>query len=68
MAAPICVTCNLERSLISIKPVKNRHEMLQYECASCRDIFCLVTERAPLEPEDLVDITFDRPALQAAAQ
>jgi hypothetical protein len=31
-AAPICMSCNLERTLISIKPANNRHDMLQYEC------------------------------------
>jgi hypothetical protein len=64
MAAPICIDCNLERSLISIKPVKNRHEMMQYECPHCRNIFSLVVERAPLD----FDVTFDRPALQANGQ
>ena len=65
MAAPICIDCDLERSLISIKPVRNRHEMLQYECPRCRNIFCLVTQRMPLELDDLV---VHEPALQAAAQ
>jgi hypothetical protein len=65
MAAPICITCNLERSLISIEPVKNRHDMLQYECPRCRNIFSLVTQRMPLELDDLV---VHEPALQAASR
>jgi hypothetical protein len=64
-AAPICITCNLERILIGIKPVKNRHEMRQYECPSCRDVFRLVTERARLELDDL---TVEWPELQVAAR
>jgi len=64
-AAPICITCNLERSLISIKPVKNRHDMLQYECPGCRNIFSLVMQRMPLELDDLV---IHEPALQAASR
>ena len=63
MAAPICITCNLERSLISIEPVKNRHDMLQYECPNCRNVFRLVMQRAPLELDDVV---FDGSASQAA--
>jgi hypothetical protein len=65
MAAPICITCNLERTLISIKPVRNRHDLRQYECPRCRNIFSLVMERAPAEPDDLV---FHEPALQAASR
>jgi hypothetical protein len=64
-AAPICMTCNLERTLISIKPVQNRHDMLQYECPKCRNAFRLVIQRARLEFEDVV---LDGPALQAAAR
>ena len=64
-AAPICITCDLERSLISAKPVRNRHDMLQYECPGCRNIFRLVTQRAPLEFDEAA---FDRPTLQAAAR
>jgi hypothetical protein len=64
-AAPICITCNLERTLISIKPAKNRHDMLQYECANCGNIFRLVMQREPLAPDDLV---FEEPAGQAATR
>jgi hypothetical protein len=64
-AAPICMTCNLERTLISIKPVQNRHNMLQYECPKCRNAFRLVMQRARLEPEGVV---FDGPTLQTAAR
>jgi hypothetical protein len=64
-AAPICMTCNLERTLISIKPAKNGHDMLQCECPNCRNIFRLVMQRAPVELDDVV---FDGPALQAVTQ
>ena len=65
MAAPICITCNSERTLISIKPVRNQHDMRQYECPRCRNIFSLVMERARAEPDDLV---FHESALQAASR
>jgi hypothetical protein len=64
-AAPICMICNLERTLISIRPARNRHDMLQYECPNCRNVFRLVTRRAPLELDDVV---FDGSALQTATQ
>jgi hypothetical protein len=64
-AAPICITCNVERTLIGTKPVRNRHDMLQYECPHCRNIFRLVMQRAPLDLDDLV---FHEPALQAASR
>jgi hypothetical protein len=64
-AAPICITCNLERTLISIKPAKNRHDVLQYECANCGNIFRLVMQREPLALDDLV---FEEPAGQAATR
>jgi hypothetical protein len=62
-AAPVCMSCNLERTLISIKPANNRHDMLQYECPNCKNVFRLVMQRAPVELDDVV---FDGPALQAA--
>jgi hypothetical protein len=62
-AAPICITCNAERELISIKPTRNRHDLLQYECPKCRNVFRLVMQRTPVEAED--DLTFDLPPLQA---
>jgi hypothetical protein len=63
-AAPICVSCDLERTLVTKKPVKNRHEMRQYECPGCRNVFSLVTQRVRMEFDDL---TVEWP-LQAAAQ
>jgi hypothetical protein len=63
-AAPICATCNLERTLISIQPGRNRHDVRQYECPSCRDIFRLVV-RAPLESDDAA---FDNPALKTGTR
>lgn len=44
--APSCMNCNVERTLVDITPVKNRHEMLRYECPKCSSVFQLVTERA----------------------
>jgi len=53
-AAPICISCNLERELISIRPVKNRHDMHHYECLGCHNVFRLVMERPPVELDELV--------------
>jgi hypothetical protein len=64
-AAPICISCNLERELISIRPVKNRHDMLQYECPGCRNVFRLVVERRDTEFDEVI---FEEPALQAGAR
>jgi hypothetical protein len=38
--------------------------MLQYECPGCRNVYRLVMQRAPAEPNDLV---CDEPALQIGA-
>ena len=59
------MTCNLERTLISIKPGRNRHDVRTYECSNCRDVFRLVVQREPLEADDLV---FVSPALSAGAR
>lgn len=64
IAAPICVTCNLERTLVSIQPTRNRHDVRQYECPKCRSTFRLVVQRASLD----ADVAFDALALQAAAR
>jgi hypothetical protein len=48
-AGPICIVCNVERALIDVTPVRNRHEMLAYECPKCQDIFRLVVRRGPRE-------------------
>ena len=53
-SAPICITCNVERRLISIQPARNRHDMWQYECPNCRDIFRLVVQRESLESDEPV--------------
>jgi transposase-like protein len=63
-AAPRCVTCNLERTLVSIQPTRNRHDVRQYECPKCRSAFRLVVERASVESS----VTFDSPALLAGAR
>ena len=67
-AAPICVICNLERMLISIKPGGNRHDVRAYECPACHDVFRLVVQRAPLESDDGIDVVFDGPKLQAGTR
>ena len=64
-AAPICITCNLERTLVSILPTRNRHDVRQYECPKCKSAFRLVVQRAPLDPDDQA---FDFPARKAAAR
>ena len=64
-AAPICMSCNLERTLISIKPGRNRHDVRSYECPACHDVFRLVVQRHSLESDDGIDVVFASPALQA---
>lgn len=64
VTAPICITCNLERTLVSIQPARNRHDVRQYECPKCRSAFRLVVQRKPLDSDDLV---FDFPAQRAVA-
>lgn len=44
-AEPICIACNVERKLTDITPVRNRHDMLSYECPQCLSIFRLVVRR-----------------------
>ncbi|MGA9091777.1 MAG: hypothetical protein WB420_22040 [Bradyrhizobium sp.] len=64
-AEPICIVCNVERKLTEITPVRNRHEMLNYECPQCRSIFRLVVRRERREP---AETSPGPPALAAAAQ
>jgi hypothetical protein len=64
-AAPICITCNLERTLVSIQPTRNRHDVRQYECPKCRSTFRLVVQRAPQESNDMA---FDNPALRTGTR
>jgi hypothetical protein len=63
-AAPICMTCNLDRTLVSIQPTRNRHDVRQYECPKCRSAFRLVVERASLDS----NATFDQPALMTGTR
>jgi transposase-like protein len=58
-AAPICMICDLERTLVSIQPTRNRHDVRQYECPKCRSAFRLVVERTSLESS----VAFDRPVM-----
>ncbi|MGA7071847.1 hypothetical protein [Bradyrhizobium sp.] len=64
-AAPICIACNIERTLVSIQPTRNRHDVWQYECSTCRSIFRLVTQRASLESDDAA---FENPPLRAGSR
>jgi hypothetical protein len=49
-AEPICIACDVERKLTDVMPVRNRHDMLSYECPQCLSIFRLVVRREPREP------------------
>ena len=65
IAAPICMSCNLERALVSVQPTRNRHDLRQYECPKCRSAFRLVVQRPSLEADDVV---FGFPAAQAGGR
>lgn len=65
VAAPHCITCNLERTLISIQPGRNRHDVRSYECPDCKDIFRLVVERVSFEADELV---FEEASRKAATR
>ena len=64
-AAPICITCNLERTLVGIQPTRNRHDVQQYECPKCKSAFRLIVQRAWLDSDEQA---FDFPARQVAAR
>jgi hypothetical protein len=64
-AEPICIVCNVERVLIGVTPVRNRHEMLAYECPKCQSIFRLVIRR---EPRELAGRTSGAPVSASAGQ
>ena len=73
VAAPHCMTCNLERILKNIQPGRNRHDVRSYECPGCRDTFRLVVVRASLEADDLVfresdEFVFEEPARKTATR
>ena len=65
-AAPICLTCNLERVLVSIQPTRNRHDVRRYGCPKCRSAFRIVMQRAPLDFDE--EVVFDVPPLMAGAR
>ena len=44
-AAPVFIICIVERKLIGVTPVQNRHEMREYQCPQCNSMFRLVAER-----------------------
>ena len=58
-AEPICITCNVERTLIGITPVRNRHQLLKYECSKCHNLFRIVARR---EASELAEAVTGRPA------
>jgi hypothetical protein len=60
---PNCIACDVARTLISVSPVKNRHEMRSFECPECRSVFRLAVRR---EPRPIAD-KMTGPALAAAA-
>ncbi|THD55054.1 MAG: hypothetical protein E8A46_06690 [Bradyrhizobium sp.] len=62
-AEPICIACDVERKLTDIAPVKNRHDMLSYECPQCLSIFRLVVRR---ERRELAETNPGRPIFAAA--
>jgi transposase-like protein len=64
-AALTCMTCNLERILVSIQPTRNRHDVRRYECPRCKSAFRLVVQRAPLDSDEMA---FDAPPLEAGAR
>lgn len=73
LAAPHCITCNLQRTLISVQPGRNRHDVRSYECPGCKDIFRLVVERVSFESDELVifeadELVFEEPSRKAAAR
>ena len=73
VTAPHCMTCDLERILVSIQPGRNRHDVRSYECPGCRDTFRLVVERASLEADELVfresdELVFEEPSRKTAAR
>ncbi len=64
-AGPICIACDVKRRLTDVTPVKNRHDMLSYECPQCRSILRLVVRRERREP---AETNSGRPIFAAAAQ
>lgn len=72
-AVPHCVTCKLQRTLISIQPGQNRHDVRSYECPGCKELFRLVVPRAPLESDEFVflecdDFVFEEPSRKTATR
>jgi hypothetical protein len=62
-AEPICIACDVERKLTDVTPVRNRHEMLSYQCPKCQSIFRLVVRRERRKPAETNPA---RPRLAAA--
>jgi hypothetical protein len=62
---PNCIACNVTRTLISVLPVKNRHEMRSFECPECRSLFRLVVRREPRSVADqMTDPSFAAAIIQ----
>jgi predicted RNA-binding Zn-ribbon protein involved in translation (DUF1610 family) len=64
-AEPICIACNVKRTLASVTPVRNRHEMQSFECPNCGSLFRFVVRR---ERRPLADEASGRPLEVAAGQ
>jgi hypothetical protein len=64
-AEPICIACNVTRTLTSVIPVRNRHEMQSFECPSCANVFRFVVRR---KRRPLTDEISERLAPMAASQ
>ncbi len=62
-AEPACIACDIKRKLTDITPVRNRHDMLSYECPQCLSIFRLVVRRERRQPAEKKP---RRPVLAAA--
>ena len=59
------MTCNCERTLINIRPGRNRHDVRSYECPDCKGIFRLVVERVSFEVDERV---FEDPSRKATVR
>jgi hypothetical protein len=44
---PECIACHVKRTLISVTPVANRHEMRSFGCPECSTVFRLVVGCEP---------------------
>jgi hypothetical protein len=61
-----CIACNVKRTLLSVTPVRNRHEMRSFECPECRTILKLMVARR--KPRLFAEGMLDRPVAVAAGR